>query len=101
MPKLRQLKDEIANKDFDIVGINIDDTLYMSNAEQMVMRQGYNWRNVRSANSNAVGFATLAARTLGVNALPFMFLVDRAGNVRAIHTRSSTSGNMIRELLQN
>ena len=98
MRRLKELRQEIPNADFEIVAINLDDA-NMSSAEQMVARQAYPFQNVRSSNSDASGFSARAAVTLGVNAVPFVMLVDRSGTVAAIHVRGEKSSAMINELL--
>lgn len=97
--QMKALRDQIRDTDFEIVGINLDDA-YLSNAQQTVIGQNYTWRNVRSNRADAIGFNTPAAKALGVNAVPFMLLVDKNGIVAAIHTRSQKSAGKIRELLE-
>lgn len=98
LKQMKQLREDINDPEFEIVGINLDDA-HMSNAEQTVAGENYKWRNVRSSSPDAIGFNTPAARALGVNAIPFLLLVDRSGTVVHIHTRAGKSAAMIRELL--
>ncbi len=97
--KLKTLREEIADPAFEILAINLDD-INRSNAEQMVMRQNYKWNTFRSSNEGAVGFETPAAKQLGVNAVPFLLLVDRQGTVVGIHIRGDKRPSMIQELLK-
>lgn len=99
MRRLKQLRQAIPDADFEIVAINLDDS-NMSSAEQMVQRQAYPWSNVRSSNPTAVGFATPAAKILGVNAVPFLLLVDPQGRVTDIHVRGEKATERIRAQLE-
>lgn len=96
--RLTTLRQQIPSKDFEILAINLDDT-NMSGAEQMVREANYPWTTVRSNNPAASGFATTVAKELGVNAVPFVLLVDREGRVAAIHARGEKTVDMITELL--
>jgi peroxiredoxin len=96
--RLRALFQDVGSPQFDIVAINLDD-VNLSNAQQMVSRQNYPWQTLRSSNPNATGFSTKVAKALGVNAVPFVMLVDRTGRVKAIHARGEKTAAMIRELL--
>lgn len=98
LDKLAALRQQIPSKDFEIVAINLDDT-NMNGAEQMVSRRHFPWTTVRSASPNAIGFNTPVAKELGVNAVPFVLLVDREGKVAAIHARGEKTPSMINELL--
>ncbi|MCC6511055.1 MAG: redoxin domain-containing protein [Pirellulaceae bacterium] len=98
--KLKELRKQIADQQFEIVGINVDDTLTMSSAEQMVSRSGFAWRTVRSSNASAMGMNAASAKAQGVNGYPyFALLVDRAGAVRAVHCTVDKLPTMITELL--
>jgi hypothetical protein len=55
---------------------------------------------VRSSNPQAQGYSTPAAKSLGVNAVPFELLVARDGRVVAIQTLGEKGLAMILELLQ-
>jgi thiol-disulfide isomerase/thioredoxin len=98
MRRLKELRRQIPSADFEILAINLDDT-NMPGAEQMVFEQNYSWANVRSSNPAAQGFSTPAAVELGVNAVPFVMLVDRQGKVAAIHVRGQNTAQMVNELL--
>lgn len=98
MRRLKELRRQIPSADFEILAINLDDT-NMPGAEQMVFEQNYSWANVRSSNPTAQGFSTPAAVELGVNAVPFVMLVDRQGKVAAIHVRGQNTAQMVNELL--
>lgn len=95
---LNALHKEIGDNQFAIVSVNLDDPS-LKNVEQMVARQQYPWQTVRSSHPTATGFATNAARSIGVSNVPFLMLVNREGVVVAIHLQGEKRVAMIRELL--
>ncbi len=99
--QIQQLRQRITDPNLDIVGICTDDGRTIGNAEQMVQRQAWTWRNVRSNNPQALGLKSKAAQMAGVNFYPhFAMLVDKQGKVRAVHPNFTNVDGMINDLLK-
>lgn len=99
--QIKKLRGRIPATNFEVVGICVDDGRTITNAEQLVARQGLTWRNLRSSNPSAVGIETAAAKKLGVNAYSnFALLVNKKGEVRAVHPSFDNIDAMINELLK-
>ena len=84
-------------KGFEVVGINLDDD------SQQVVRflevQPLPWATVFSADPKAVGFEHPLAVKCGIDAIPFLVLVDREGKVNALHVRGEKLQQKLAELL--
>lgn len=99
--QVKALRQAIADPAFEVVGICTDDGRTITNAEQLVSRQDYKWRNLRSSSAQAVGLESAAAKQLGVTAYShFALLVDKKGTVRAVHPRFDSLEKMVEELLK-
>ncbi len=99
--QVKKLRERIPDPNFEVLGICVDDGRTITNAEQLVARQGLTWRNLRSSNPTAVGMDTEAAKKLGVNAYSnFTLLVNKKGEVRAVHPSFENLDAMINELLK-
>lgn len=98
--KVKALRDRIDDPSFEIIGICTDDGQTITDAEQMVIRQAFKYRNLRSSSAQAVGLESPTAKQLGVNAYShFALLVDKKGTVRAIHPNFDNIDSMIQELI--
>jgi thiol-disulfide isomerase/thioredoxin len=85
------------DKGFEVVGVNLDDD------SQTVVRflevQPLPWATVVSADPNARGFEHPLAIQCGIDAIPFIVLVDRDGKVNALHVRGEKLEQKLAELL--
>ena len=98
---VKKLRERVSDPNFEIVGICTDDGRTFSDAEQLVTRQNFTWRNVRSSNPQAIGLQSAAAKALGVNAYSnFALLTDKKGIVRAVHPTFDNLEAMVGELLR-
>lgn len=84
-------------KGFEVVGVNLDDD------PQTVVRflevQPLPWTTVVSSDRNAFGFDNPLAVKCGIDAIPFIVLLDRDGKVNALHTRGEKLEQKLAELL--
>ena len=84
-------------KGFEVVGVNLDDD------SQTVVRflevQPLPWATVVSTDPNARGFEHPLAIKCGIDAIPFIVLVDRDGKVNALHVRGEKLEQKLAELL--
>jgi thiol-disulfide isomerase/thioredoxin len=84
-------------KGFEVVGVNLDDE------SQTVVRwleaQQLPWTTVLSADPNARGFEHPLAVKCGIDAIPFLVLLDRDGKVNALHVRGEKLEQKLAELL--
>jgi thiol-disulfide isomerase/thioredoxin len=85
------------SKGFEVVGVNLDDD------SQTVVRflevQPLPWATVISTDPNARGFEHPLAIQCGIDAIPFIVLVDRNGKVNALHVRGEKLEQKLAELL--
>jgi thiol-disulfide isomerase/thioredoxin len=73
------------DKGFEVVGVNLDDD--PKNVERFLEVQPLPWTTAFSADPAARGFNHPLAVQCGVDAIPFVVLVDRDGKVKALHVR--------------
>ncbi len=82
---------------FEVVGVNLDDD------PQTVVRflevQPLPWTTVVSSDQNALGFDHPLAVKCGIDAIPFIVLLDRDGKVNALHVRGEKLDQKLAELL--
>jgi thiol-disulfide isomerase/thioredoxin len=97
IPTIRKTYESLHTDGFDVVSINMDEDL--AQAEDFVAKQNFPWATFRSDDPDALGFGSTFAQELGVNAIPFMLLVDRDGNVAAIHVRGERLAPAVRDLM--
>lgn len=98
IPNIRKAFDELSSQSFDVIGINLDDKDFAS-VDEFVMKRSFPWRTVRSANPQALGFATPAAARIGISAIPFVVLVDKEGLVASVHVRGDNIIPAVKNLL--
>lgn len=99
IPVIRQSYIEFAKQGFDVVSVNMDENL--ASGRSFVEQQKFPWRSYHSQNLQELGFKSALAQRLGVNAIPFMLLVDRDGRVAALHVRGDMLGPEIAKLLDS
>lgn len=97
IPVIRQSYTEFAKQGFDVLSVNMDENLASGRREQ----QKFPWRSYHNQNLQELGFKSALAQQLGVNAIPFMLLVDRDGRVAALHVRGEQLGPAIAKLLDS
>ncbi len=82
---------------FDVVGINLDKDA--AARDEWLKTQPLPWTTVISANESEVGFKNPLAVKCGVEAIPFVVLVGKDGNVDSIHVRGAMLGERLAALL--
>ena len=95
MPRLVALYDQYKDKDFEILGISLDDNLgsWTKAMESMNMT----WPNI----SDLKGWTSKAARVYGVNRIPQSFLLDKEGNIVGADLKQDALIYKIEELLSD
>jgi thiol-disulfide isomerase/thioredoxin len=78
VPEVKQLYRQFHTNGFEVVGINFDDD--PGAAQRFIQEQGLVWPQYLGGRSN-----NKFGHEYSVNALPSVWLVDRAGNVRDLH----------------
>lgn len=98
IPNIKAAYDKYKAQGFEVVGVNLDDD------RQTVVRfldvQPLPWATVTSADPQAQGFENPLAVQCGIDAIPFLVLVDRQGKVCALHTRGEKLDQKLAELLK-
>ena len=99
-PELQQTYTANREKGFEIVGVNID--AEKKDVDAFQANSPLPWIVVRStdpADAEAVEFKAPLARAMGVTAIPMMVLLDKKGNVVAMHLHGKKLADKIAELL--
>ena len=97
IPHMQRNYEAYRDKGFEVVGVNLDDD--PAAMKQFLSAQPLPWTTVVSADPNAKGFDNPLAVKCGVDAIPFMLLVGRDGNVHALHVRGEKLDAKLAELL--
>lgn len=101
-PCLQELPNVAANyrkyhdKGFDVVGVNLDDDA--ATAAEFLTANPLPWTTIVTDDPTKVGFDSPMATKYGVEAIPFVLLVDRDGIVLDIHVRGADLGKRLAEL---
>ena len=96
-PNIAKQYQAYRDKGFEVVGVNLDDDA--AECERFLSSQGLPWTTVRTADPNAKGFDNPLAVRCGIEAIPFMLLLNKEGIVVATHTRGEELGQRLAELL--
>ncbi len=86
MPNIQNAYDTLNKQGFEVVGVNLDDK-NLPDVENFIRSKNFPWQTVRSSNPSELGFETPIVKKFGISAIPFVILVDREGNVAAMHVR--------------
>ena len=97
IPNVQKYYELYRGKGFEVVGVNMDNEL--DQVKQMFELQPLPWTTVVSADDNARGFDTPLAVKCGVDAIPFMILLEPTGKVLALHVRGERLGRKLAQLL--
>jgi thiol-disulfide isomerase/thioredoxin len=97
IPHMQRNYEAYRDKGFEIVGVNLDDD--PATMKQFLAAKPLPWTSVVSADPNGAGFNNPLAVKCGVDAIPFMVLVGRDGNVNALHVRGDKLDAKLAELL--
>ncbi len=96
LPNIRKNFEKFRAQGFEVVGINLDDD--PQKVQNFLSSQQLPWATVFSAGDKT-GFENPNAVRCGVEAIPFIVLVDRQGNVAALHVRGPQLEKKLTEML--
>ncbi|HEV7281291.1 MAG TPA: TlpA disulfide reductase family protein [Pirellulaceae bacterium] len=96
LPNVEQNYQKYKDQGFDVVGVNLDDEL--SAVKQFLTANSLPWTTIVTDDPSKVGFDSPMAKKYGVEAIPFVLLVDRDGVVLDIHVRGADLGKRLAEL---
>ena len=92
IPEMKKYYEQYQQQGFEVVGVNMDDA--PEDALKFIEKEEIPWVNVMSdqsgSNQNAVRYA--------VEAIPYLVLVGRDGNVAATHVQGDELGPRIKEM---
>lgn len=97
LPNVRKNYENYRDKGFEVVGINLDDD--PQTVQRFLNVQPLPWATVISSDANARGLETPLAVKCGIDAIPFIVLVDRDGKVNALHVRGEKLEQKLAQLL--
>jgi len=97
-PNMKNIYTQFKDKGFEIVGVSVDDS--PADVITFLQKETLPWTVAFSADPTKVGFDTPVAKSLGVTAIPFLVLIDRAGNVVGMHKRGKALEQAVAELVQ-
>lgn len=98
IPTIDAAYKKFKDQGFEVVGVNLDDE--RQSVERFLDVQPLPWATVLSADPNAQGFENPLAIKCGIDAIPFLVLVDREGKVHALHVRGERLEQKLAELLK-
>jgi len=96
IPNMVAAYEEFNDDGFEIVGINLDDSL--DKVQNFLKNRELPWKTVVSPDVESRGFANPIADRCGVDAIPFLVLVGRDGKVIDLHTRGRKLQSRLQEL---
>lgn len=97
MPNIARIYREYRERGFEVVGIGLDDDV--KDLQRFMEVQPLPWPTVVSPDEQGQGIANPLAVASGVDALPFVVLVGRDGNVAALHARGPRLQEKLDQLL--
>lgn len=97
LPNLKKNYEAYRDKGFEVVGVNLDDD--PQTVVNWLARQPLPWTTVISSEANARGFDHPLVVKCGIDAIPFIVLLDRDGKVNALHVRGEKLEQKLAQLL--
>ncbi len=97
LPNLKKNYEAYRDKGFEVVGVNLDED--PQTVVTWLARQPLPWTTVISADANARGFDHPLVVKCGIDAIPFIVLLDRDGKVNALHVRGEKLEQKLAQLL--
>ncbi|MCB0359095.1 MAG: redoxin family protein, partial [Bdellovibrionales bacterium] len=95
VPNIRDAYDRFHDEGFEVVGVNLDDDAEV--VKEFLAAKQLPWKTIISPE--AMGFANPNAQRYNISSIPFIALIDPAGNVAALHTRGDQIAIQVQELL--
>ncbi len=96
-PNIARQYERYRDKGFEVIGVNLDED--PAERQRFLESQGLPWPTVISADPEAQGFDNPLAVRCGIEAIPFLVLVNREGIAIATHTRGEELAERLAELL--
>ena len=96
IPNIKKNYELYHDQGFEVVGVNLDEQ--PQDLEQFLSLQPLPWTTVVSADAKARGFDHPLATKCGIEAIPFLVLLDRAGTAIALNLRGEALGKKLAEL---
>jgi thiol-disulfide isomerase/thioredoxin len=96
IPNIREHLNRYQDQGFEVVGVNLDNE--QTRLADWLASQPLPWPTVVSADAEAVGFQAPMAAKYGVNAIPFLVLVDRDGTAIALNLRGDKLSAKLAEM---
>lgn len=97
IPNIEEVYAAYKDQGFEVIGVNLDDD--SASVEKFFEQQKLPWDIAIPADPMQRGFENPLAVRCGVDAIPFMLLLDQTGKVAAIHTRGPRLEAEVRRLL--
>jgi thiol-disulfide isomerase/thioredoxin len=98
IPGIERSYEKFHDRGFEVVGVNLDDTRQA--AQRFLAGRPLPWTTVVAADENQQGAGKDPnAVRYGVEAIPFLVLVDKEGKVIALHVRGEQIDQYLEELL--
>lgn len=97
LPVIRQVYEQYHADGFEVLSVNMDEDL--AAAREFVQIEAFPWRSFHAVDSQALGFRSPFAKSMGITSIPFMLVLDRDGTVAAIHVRGDKLGLTVQALL--
>jgi thiol-disulfide isomerase/thioredoxin len=97
IPNIKANYERFREQGFEVVGVNLDQE--RERAAQFLAVNQLPWQTVVSPDPTKTGFENPNAERCGVDAIPFLVLVGRDGNVAALHVRGELLEEKLSELL--
>ncbi|MBN1971874.1 MAG: TlpA family protein disulfide reductase [Candidatus Delongbacteria bacterium] len=91
---LKGFKQQFSDKDFSIIGINLDSDKLKAN--KVIEEIGVDWRNIHEPKGNQGGLGTLFSYT----SIPSSFLIDKKGVIRYFNLQGNSLLNRVKELIE-
>lgn len=97
IPNIQKNYEQYRDKGFEVIGVNLDDDV--KDVENFLNYQPLQWKTVISKDPAKRGFENPMAEKCGIEAIPFILLLDKNGVVDSMHVRGPKLGEKLAELL--
>ncbi|MEM8666421.1 MAG: TlpA disulfide reductase family protein [Planctomycetota bacterium] len=97
VPNMKRNLEGYQSKGFEIVGINLDNTL--DACEKYVAQQELTWKNIFSDKDGERGWDAPLVQYYGVSGIPTAILVDQEGKVVSLKARGKELDKLLQEML--
>lgn len=82
---IQRVADRFADEGLEVVGVSLDRS--RSELASLVAKQGLTWTQVFTENPEHAGWDNPIAKYYGIESIPYAFLLDRQGKIRAAGLR--------------